>query len=79
MGPLLRNCWWSFESPKDFVGGSRGLLLYKREWNIIFFTGTGKHWFLTGKLGTSHGSVFPPLQLMFYLVPGVKHHSWMGS
>lgn len=74
MNPLLRSWWWSSESQQGFVGSriwDVGLFLSDWGWNTTFFTGTGELLSL-GETWTSHGSIFSPLQLMFYVVPGVN-------
>lgn len=79
MNPLLRSWWWSSESQQGFVGSriwDVGLLLSDWGWNTTFFTGTGELLSL-GETWTSHGSIFFPLQLMFYVVPGVNRCSQM--
>lgn len=74
MNPLLRSWWWSSESQQGFVGSriwDVGLFLSDWGWNTTFFTGTGELLSL-GETWTSHGSIFFPFQLMFYVVPGVN-------
>lgn len=79
MNPLLRSWWWSSESQQGFVGSrvwDVGLILSNWGWNTTFFTGTGELLSL-GETWTSHGSIFFPFQLMFYVVPGVNRCSQM--
>lgn len=80
MNPLLRNCWWSSESQKDFVGGSlgHGTSLIQQGVEHHRLHGHRKAFVTHGETCTSHSCVFSPLQLMFYLVQGVNSHCWMN-